>query len=138
MADRIILACTLIIAVVYLYAATQIPVLSIGDPLWPMPLWAPYESGLSSTVADQPGQDLVELRERAERGLPDARLACAPTGCVGSDNPPSNCTAPVSETARFAHCGVSGLALVPAGSDSRKRESFATQLAKRCRSTGFR
>jgi putative tricarboxylic transport membrane protein len=35
MADRIILACTVILAVVYLYAATKIPVLAIGDPLGP-------------------------------------------------------------------------------------------------------
>ena len=35
LADRIILACTLIITVIYLYASTQIPVLEIGDPLGP-------------------------------------------------------------------------------------------------------
>lgn len=35
LADRVILACTVIIAVVYLYASTQIPMLEIGDPLGP-------------------------------------------------------------------------------------------------------
>ena len=35
LADRIILACTVILAVVYLYASTLIPVLAIGDPLGP-------------------------------------------------------------------------------------------------------
>jgi putative tricarboxylic transport membrane protein len=35
MADRIILACTVILALVYLYATTLIPVLAIGDPLGP-------------------------------------------------------------------------------------------------------
>jgi putative tricarboxylic transport membrane protein len=33
--DRVILALTLIIAVIYLYASTQIPMLAIGDPLGP-------------------------------------------------------------------------------------------------------
>jgi putative tricarboxylic transport membrane protein len=35
LADKIILACTVILAVVYLYASTQIPMLEIGDPLGP-------------------------------------------------------------------------------------------------------
>jgi putative tricarboxylic transport membrane protein len=35
MADRVILACTVLLAVIYLYASTQIPVLEIGDPLGP-------------------------------------------------------------------------------------------------------
>jgi len=33
--DRVILACTILIAVVYLYATTLIPSLEIGDPLGP-------------------------------------------------------------------------------------------------------
>ncbi|MGH8667206.1 MAG: tripartite tricarboxylate transporter TctB family protein [Burkholderiales bacterium] len=33
--DRVIFACTVIVAVIYLYATTQIPVLAIGDPLGP-------------------------------------------------------------------------------------------------------
>jgi len=33
--DRVILALTVIIAVIYLYASTQIPLLAIGDPLGP-------------------------------------------------------------------------------------------------------
>ena len=33
--DRVIFACTIIIAVVYLYATTLIPTLEIGDPLGP-------------------------------------------------------------------------------------------------------
>lgn len=35
LADRVILACTVLVAVIYLYAATLIPVLAIGDPLGP-------------------------------------------------------------------------------------------------------
>ncbi|HSC94195.1 MAG TPA: tripartite tricarboxylate transporter TctB family protein [Burkholderiales bacterium] len=35
MADRIILACTILLAVLYLYATTLIPSLEIGDPLGP-------------------------------------------------------------------------------------------------------
>lgn len=35
MADRIILACAILLAVVYLYATTLIPSLEIGDPLGP-------------------------------------------------------------------------------------------------------
>jgi putative tricarboxylic transport membrane protein len=35
MADRVILACTVIVAAVYLYATTLIPSLEIGDPLGP-------------------------------------------------------------------------------------------------------
>jgi putative tricarboxylic transport membrane protein len=35
MTDRVILACTVILAVVYLYATTKIPSLEIGDPLGP-------------------------------------------------------------------------------------------------------
>jgi putative tricarboxylic transport membrane protein len=35
MADRVILICTVVIAVVYLYATTLIPSLEIGDPLGP-------------------------------------------------------------------------------------------------------
>lgn len=35
MADRVIFACTIIIAAVYLYATTLIPSLEIGDPLGP-------------------------------------------------------------------------------------------------------
>lgn len=35
MADRVILACTVLLAVVYLYATTLIPSLEIGDPLGP-------------------------------------------------------------------------------------------------------
>ena len=35
LADRVILACTILVAVIYLYAATLIPTLAIGDPLGP-------------------------------------------------------------------------------------------------------
>jgi putative tricarboxylic transport membrane protein len=35
LADRVILACTVIVAVVYLYSTTLIPTLAIGDPLGP-------------------------------------------------------------------------------------------------------
>ncbi|MCC7484843.1 MAG: tripartite tricarboxylate transporter TctB family protein [Burkholderiales bacterium] len=35
MIDRVILACTIVLAIVYLYATTLIPSLEIGDPLGP-------------------------------------------------------------------------------------------------------
>ena len=35
LADRVILACTILVAVIYLYASTLIPTLAIGDPLGP-------------------------------------------------------------------------------------------------------
>lgn len=35
MTDRVILVCTIVVAVVYLYATTLIPTLDIGDPLGP-------------------------------------------------------------------------------------------------------
>lgn len=35
MTDRVIFVCTLVVAVVYLYATTLIPTLEIGDPLGP-------------------------------------------------------------------------------------------------------
>ena len=35
LADRVILACSVALAVIYLYASTQIPMLEIGDPLGP-------------------------------------------------------------------------------------------------------
>jgi putative tricarboxylic transport membrane protein len=35
LADRVILACSVLLAVIYLYASTQIPMLEIGDPLGP-------------------------------------------------------------------------------------------------------
>ena len=35
LADKVILACTILIAIVYLYATTLIPTLAIGDPLGP-------------------------------------------------------------------------------------------------------
>ena len=35
LADRVILACTVILAVIYLYATTLIPTLAIGEPLGP-------------------------------------------------------------------------------------------------------
>ena len=35
LADRVILACTIAVAVIYLYATTLIPTLAIGDPLGP-------------------------------------------------------------------------------------------------------
>lgn len=35
MADRVVFVCTIVVAVVYLYATTLIPTLEIGDPLGP-------------------------------------------------------------------------------------------------------
>jgi putative tricarboxylic transport membrane protein len=35
LADRVILACTIVVAIIYLYATTLIPTLAIGDPLGP-------------------------------------------------------------------------------------------------------
>jgi putative tricarboxylic transport membrane protein len=49
MADRIILACTVILAVVYMYATTLIPVLAIGDPLGPKAF--PWLLGIAMLIA---------------------------------------------------------------------------------------
>ena len=49
MVDRIILACTLIVAAVYFYATTLIPSLEIGDPLGPKAF--PRLLGISLLIA---------------------------------------------------------------------------------------
>ncbi|MCC7082766.1 MAG: tripartite tricarboxylate transporter TctB family protein [Burkholderiales bacterium] len=49
LADRVILACTVILTLVYMYATTQIPVLEIGDPLGPKAF--PWLLGIAMLVA---------------------------------------------------------------------------------------
>jgi len=49
MADRVILVCTVVIALVYLYATTLIPSLEIGDPLGPKAF--PYLLGVGLLIA---------------------------------------------------------------------------------------
>jgi putative tricarboxylic transport membrane protein len=64
MADRIVLACTVILTVVYLYASTQIPVLAIGDPLGPKAF--PRLLGIAMLIAA--GFFALELwRDRAKK-----------------------------------------------------------------------
>jgi putative tricarboxylic transport membrane protein len=49
LADRIILACTVILTVLYMYATTLIPVLAIGDPLGPKAF--PWLLGIAMLLA---------------------------------------------------------------------------------------
>jgi putative tricarboxylic transport membrane protein len=77
MADRIILACTVILAVVYLYAATKIPVLAIGDPLGPKAF--PRLLGIALLIAA--GLLALELwrnRDKSKESAPQAPRFEAP------------------------------------------------------------
>jgi putative tricarboxylic transport membrane protein len=77
MADRIILACTVILAVVYLYAAPKIPVLAIGDPLGPEAF--PRLRGLALLIAA--GMLALELwrnRDKSKESAPQAPRFEAP------------------------------------------------------------
>jgi putative tricarboxylic transport membrane protein len=67
MADRIILACTILVAVVYLYATTLIPSLEIGDPLGPKAF--PRLIGIALLIAA--GMLALEMwRERGRDAAP--------------------------------------------------------------------
>lgn len=67
MADRIILACTILVAVVYLYATTLIPSLEIGDPLGPKAF--PRLIGLALLIA----AGMLGLEMWRERGKDASR-----------------------------------------------------------------
>jgi putative tricarboxylic transport membrane protein len=71
MADRIILACTILIAVAYLYATTLIPSLEIGDPLGPKAF--PRLIGIALLIAAA----LLALEMWRERGKVAAKVAGA-------------------------------------------------------------
>jgi len=49
MADRVIIACCFVLALVYFYGTSQIPSLEIGDPLGPKAF--PYLLGVTLLVA---------------------------------------------------------------------------------------
>ena len=68
MADRIILACTILIAVAYLYATTLIPSLEIGDPLGPKAF--PRLIGIALLIAAA----LLALEIWRERGKVAAKV----------------------------------------------------------------
>ena len=69
MADRIIFACTIIVAAVYLYATTLIPSLEIGDPLGPKAF--PRLLGIGLLIAA--GLLFVEMwKERRQSAAPVA------------------------------------------------------------------
>ncbi len=77
MADRIVLACTIILALIYLYATTQIPVLAIGDPLGPKAF--PQLLGIAMLIAG--GMLALELwrdREKDKASEPQAPRFEAP------------------------------------------------------------
>jgi putative tricarboxylic transport membrane protein len=68
MADRVILACTILIAVVYLYATTLSPSLEIGDPLGPKAF--PRLIGIALLIAAA----LLALEIWRERGQVAAKV----------------------------------------------------------------
>lgn len=72
MADRIILACTILLAVLYLYATTLIPSLEIGDPLGPKAF--PRLIGIALLLAAA----MLALEMWRERGKVAARAHGAP------------------------------------------------------------
>ena len=72
--DRVILVCTVIVAVVYLYATTLIPTLEIGDPLGPKAF--PRLLGIAMLIAA--GLLLVEILKDRKAGVkppPEGELA---------------------------------------------------------------
>ena len=72
MADRVIFACTIIIAAVYLYATTLIPSLEIGDPLGPKAF--PRLLGIGLLIAA--GLLLVEMwKDRKQQAPAPAAVA---------------------------------------------------------------
>ena len=74
LADRLILACTIAVAVIYLYATTLIPVLAIGDPLGPKAF--PRLLGIALLIA--PGFLALELWRARGRKAEDPQPPAAP------------------------------------------------------------
>ena len=69
--DRIILVCTVLVAIIYLWATTQIPTLEIGDPLGPKAF--PNLLGVALLIAA--AMFGVELwKDRRKKGAQDERL----------------------------------------------------------------
>ena len=71
MADRVILACTILVAAVYFYATTLIPSLEIGDPLGPKAF--PRLIGAVLLIA----AGMLALEMWRERGKPAAKEGAA-------------------------------------------------------------
>ena len=71
MTDRVILGCTILIAVVYLYATTLIPSLEIGDPLGPKAF--PRLLGIALLLAA--GMLALEIWKRRKAKEPDVPAA---------------------------------------------------------------
>jgi len=71
MADRVILACTILVAAVYFYATTLIPSLEIGDPLGPKAF--PRLIGVVLLIAAA----MLALEMWRERGKPPAKGGAA-------------------------------------------------------------
>lgn len=73
MTDRIILACTVLAAIVYLYATTLIPSLEIGDPLGPKAF--PRLIGIALLIAAAMlGLEIWRERRKAEAKAEGAAL----------------------------------------------------------------
>ena len=69
--DRIILVCTVLVAIIYLWATTQIPTLEIGDPLGPKAF--PNLLGIALLIAAAMfGMEL--WKDRRKKASPDERL----------------------------------------------------------------
>lgn len=71
MADRIIFACTLVLAAVYFYATAQIPSLEIGDPLGPKAFPRLLGIGLLITA----GMLFMEMRRARKTAMPGSEHA---------------------------------------------------------------
>lgn len=74
MTDRIIVACTIALALVYLYATSQIPTLEIGDPLGPKAF--PVLIGIGMLVAA--GLLAVEIWKDRAQAAPTPAPAAEP------------------------------------------------------------
>jgi len=73
--DRIILICTVLIAIIYLWASTQIPTLAIGDPLGPKAF--PRLLGIALLVAA--GMLALELWKDRRKNAPPAERQFDPS-----------------------------------------------------------
>jgi putative tricarboxylic transport membrane protein len=68
MTDRVIFICTIVVAVVYLYATTLIPTIETGDPLGPKAY--PRVLGVALLIAA--GLLFLEMRKDRKAGVPPA------------------------------------------------------------------
>ena len=74
-------------------------------------------------------QEMVELLKVKQKfGIPDARLACAPSGCIGSDNQPFLSTFQDPTVASAACDCETGNVVKPAGLESAAFDALVKQV----------